>query len=72
MDRICGKARQVLSLGVVYATEKQTPLKFVSIRQDFHENTGAMSVDNLEGIVTHERRASILRRKFTPPSLSHG
>ncbi|MGK3570388.1 hypothetical protein ACSLPB_27390 [Escherichia coli] len=32
----------------------------------------AMSVDNLEGIVTHERRASILRRKFTPPSLSHG
>ena len=31
----------------------------VSIRQDFHENTGAMSVDNLEGIVTHERLSLI-------------
>ncbi len=71
MDRVCGKTRQVLSLGVVLATEKQTPLKFVPLRQDCHENTGARSVDNLEGIVTHERRASILRRKFTSPPLSH-
>ena len=72
MDRFFGKDRQDLPLGVVSATEKQTPLKFVSLRQDCHENTGARSVDNLEGIVTHERRASILRRKFTPPPLSHG
>lgn len=72
MDRVLGKDRQDLPLGVVYATEKQTPLKIVSIRQDCHENTGAMSVDNLEGILTHERRASILRRKFTSSSLSHG